>query len=577
MTQGISMTTESVVPFRRSYISFQEMEIQLLHWAEVHSDSCKLHVIGRTVEDRPLYVLAIGPEDGPAVWIDANMHASEVAGTAVALGLAEAFLALKAGASPTVFGLDETLGPRLRTATAFIMPRMSPDGAEAVLQTHRYLRSVPRHPDPQGRAARWLAQDLDGDGRSLLMRRIDPCGEFVALADAPHVLVPRKLEDPGPYYAIYPEGVIENYDGYTIPEPHFLSDNRTDLNRNFPYLWMPEADQVGAGTHAGSEPESRAVVAFAEAHPNIYAWLNLHTFGGVYLRPLGDGPDSKMNQSDLAIFKEIGEFATKVSSYPMVSGFEEFLYEPDKPLKGDLSDWAYHHRGAFAYVCELWDLAKQVGIETKKPFIDTYNKVSRDDLLKIVAWDAASNQSRVFGPWAAFDHPQFGPVEIGGFDPRFGIWNPPAECLDEIITAQTTAFLRVAAMLPDLQVRVASVKCLAPGLHTVEVIVENRGYFSTTGASTAARHAWCEPLHAAIEPPQDGAIVDGPALRLVGHLEGWGAGVTDTTSQFAFARSRGNTCTKRFTFLVRGAGDGRITVGSQRVGRVCATYTLLPS
>lgn len=559
-------------PFRSQYLTFAEVESQLHAWAASHADVCKLHVIGHSLEGRPLYVLVIGDEQAPAVWIDANMHASEVSGTNVALGLAEAFLALRRGESPTAFGLAETLAARLRTVSAFIMPRMSPDGAEAVLTTSRYVRSVPRHPDPNGLAARWVAHDVNDDGRALLMRREDPAGEFVALPEAPHVIVPRKLEDPGPYYAVYPEGSIENFDGHTIPEPHFLADNRTDLNRNFPYAWGPEAEQAGAGTAPTSEPESRAVVTFVEQHPNLFAWLNLHTFGGVYLRPLGDGPDSKMHQGDLAIFREIGEFATKVSGYPMVSGFEEFLYEPDKPLKGDLSDWAYHHRGTFAYVCELWDLAKQVGIEVRRPFIQTYDRVTREDLLKIVAWDREHNQGRVLGPWKPFHHPQLGAVEVGGVDPRFGIWNPPPERIDEVVRAQTTAFLRVAAMLPNVQARVTSTRALGEGVHLVEVLVENHGYLGTVGASTAAKHAWCEPLRAKIEAPAGGSVEDGPALRELGHLEGWGSGATDATMQFGFARSRGNGASKRLRFVVRGAGEGRVVVTSKRVGSVVVAY-----
>jgi hypothetical protein len=67
----------------------------------------------------------------------------------------------------------------------------------------------------------------------------------------------------------------------------------------------------------------------------------------------------------------------------MVSGAEEFLYEPDTPLHGDLSDYAYHQRGAIAYVVELWDLFKQVGIERKKRFVDTYTHLTRSDMIKL--------------------------------------------------------------------------------------------------------------------------------------------------------------------------------------------------
>lgn len=70
----------SAVPFRSQYLTFAEVESQLHAWAASHADVCKLHVIGHSLEGRPLYVLAIGDEQAPAVWIDANMHATEVSG-----------------------------------------------------------------------------------------------------------------------------------------------------------------------------------------------------------------------------------------------------------------------------------------------------------------------------------------------------------------------------------------------------------------------------------------------------------------------------------------------------------------
>ena len=92
---------------------------------------------------------------------------------------------------------------------------------------------------------------------------------------------------------MYPEGLIEGWDGFTVPADDYLASSETDMNRNFPYDWAPEPKQPGAGAFAASEPESRAVAAFASRHPEIFAWLNLHTFGGCYIRPAGDKPDRR--------------------------------------------------------------------------------------------------------------------------------------------------------------------------------------------------------------------------------------------------------------------------------------------
>ena len=181
---------------------------------------------------------------------------------------------------------------------------------------------------------------------------------------------------------------------------------------------------------------------FATRHPNIMVWLNLNTFGGVLIRPLGDKPDSKMHPGDLGLYEQVEAWMTAHTGYATVSGFHEFLYEPDKPLHGDLTDYAYHQRGALAYVVELWDLFQQLGIARKKPFVDHYSKFTRADMRALASFDRQHNGGRIFGTWKPQQHPQLGAVEVAGFDPRVGIWNPPYERLDATCQVQSAAFLR---------------------------------------------------------------------------------------------------------------------------------------
>src|SRR5262249_41838798 len=87
-------------------------------------------------------------------------------------------------------------------------------------------------------------------------------GISLACREHPGLMLPRRIEDEGPFYSMYPEGTIQNFDGFTVPGYDYLSDNAVDMNRNFPYEWAPEPKQKGAGISATSEPESRAVVEF---------------------------------------------------------------------------------------------------------------------------------------------------------------------------------------------------------------------------------------------------------------------------------------------------------------------------
>ncbi len=556
--------------FRSRYITYEELTRVVHAWARAFPEFVRLRSIGKTPEGRDLWLLALGatPEgDGPAVWIDGNMHAVELAGSSVALAIAEDVLRNLVCPEAPLHDLPTHLREFLRQGVTFyVLPRMCPDGAEHALGKGGYVRSNPRD-ERLGRGAPfWKMVDVDGDGIALSMRVQDPAGDFVVAAEVPNLMLPRRIEDSGPFYSIYPEGVIEHWDGFTVPAPDYLSDNAIDMNRNFPFQWAPEPHQRGAGEYATSEPESRAVVEFTSKHPNIFAWLNLHCFGGVYIRPAGDKPDSKMDARDLSLFRNIEKWGEEFGGYPTVSGYHEFLYESEKPLCGDEVAFAYAQRGTIALVCELWDFWKQTGLNVIRPFVWNYQRRSRDESIKMAEWDRDQNQSRILQPWRAFQHPQLGAVEIGGPDPRFGIWNPPPERLAEVCERQAKFFLRVAALAPRLRLTEAQVTHIDGDVSEVSAVVENLGYLPTFVLTSAQQLIWNDPVRARISLDEKMSLVGDGAEHLVGHLEGWGA--VDFMSTPGFPRSGGPARRARIRWVVRGKGKVAIHAACPRVGSV---------
>ena len=568
-TTPVARLDQLSLGFRQRFLLYDELSRQVRDWADAFPDLCRAASIGRTPEGRELWLLTLGPDPDrprPTAWVDGNMHAGELCGSSVALAIAEDVLRLHLDVNSTVHGLAPAVVARLREIRFYVLPRMSPDGAEAVLTTGRYVRSVPRDERPARAHAYWRCEDVDGDGLALSMRVRDPGGEMMESPEIPGLLLPRSIDDPPPYYKVYPEGVIENFDGHHVPSPHFLSDNQTDLNRNFPFLWTVDSKQEGAGAYPLSEVESRAVVEFTTAHPEIFLWLNLHTFGGVFIRPLGDKPDAKMNPEDLALFRQLGAWAEELTGYPMVSGFDEFTYEPETPLHGDLTDYAYHQRGAIAYAVELWDLFKQVGFERKKRFVDNYTHLTRGDMVRIALWDRDKNSGRVVRPWRRFEHPQLGEVEIGGIDPRYGLWNPPPEEIPRICTAQTGHYLRAAALAPAVAVGGVETAAISPELTRLTLTVENHGYLPTFILASAKGLTHNEALWA--DASCDGCDLADPhqAHREIGHLDGWGRGLFDGSGALYYTNTRGNTGARTLSWVVRGRGVVNVRVGSCRVG-----------
>ncbi len=256
------------------------------------------------------------------------------------------------------------------------------------------------------------------------------------------------------------------------------------------------------------------------------------------------------------------------TGYPTVSGFEEFLYEPDKPLKGDLTDYAYNQRGAIGYVVELWDLFKRLGMERPPKFAQFYERVSRRDLIKLAWWDRDENEGRSFPPWRPFDHPQLGRIEIGGIDPRIGIWNPPLHELAPICASQSQVLLRLAAMAPTLEVAEIKRVSLPGDLTRVEVAVRNVGYLGTYGLPSAKKLDFNEPVYATVRAEGCELVDAGQTHQILGHLDGWGHGLHTGANLPAYPGTRGNTHTGFASYLVRGTGVLELRVGSCRVGFV---------
>lgn len=563
-------------PFRHRYLSHEALTHQLETWARDHPQLARLESIGTSPQGRDLWVLTLGPEPDrrrPAVWVDGNMHGTELAGSSVALAVAEMVLALHLDPKRLPGGWPEHQCRQLREVLFYICPRLSPDGAEQVLRQGGFVRSAPRRIAGSPDRPHWRAKDLDGDGRCRYLRRHDEAGDFVASPDHPGLMLPRRVEDPPPYWRLYPEAVIEHWDGETIPEPDWLADT-PDFNRNFPWGWRPEPEQVGAGHYPGDAPETRAVIDFALAHPNLYAWLDLHTFGGVFIRPLVDAPDSCMAPQDLALYRQLAAWGQSLTGYPTVSSYEEFCYEPETPLHGDLIEFAYHQRGCVAQVCELWDLFQRLGLPRPERFIDHYTALDREPMERLAQWDRVNNGRRLFGDWRPLTHPQLGEVEIGGLDPCLGIWNPPPEILPAICDGLAVYWLQVASMMPRLVIEAWHCTPLGDGYHELTVTVANHGYLPSYGVQAARARPWNSGVEA--EATTRGCRLHDPgrARRVLGHLDGWGRGLGDAAQMPWFQRSRGNSHQARVCWGILGEGEVTVRIGNPRLGEVQQTVPI---
>ena len=366
------------------------------------------------------------------------------------------------------------------------------------------------------------------------------------------------------------EGLINNYDGWIIQEAPALEG--LDFNRNFPFEWRPEGAQPGAGPFPASEPEIRAVVEFISSHPNINLAVTYHTFSGVILRPFSTRADTEMDTGDLWIYQKIGQRGTDLTGYRNVSVFHDFLYHPKEVTTGAFDDWLFDHLGMFAFTIELWDLPTAAGIKDRK-FSEWFRHHPHQQDADILKW-ADEHTSGGYVPWYAFDHPQLGKVELGGWDVFYTWRNPPHSQLETEVTRNLPFALALGDMLPHLSIldfKATPLENNHPGTqegtgYHINLVLENTGYLPTCTSKQGKTRAAMRPTQVELELPDGMALIQGKTRQVINHLEGRSSH-TGLGQQYAFSATDNRA---RLEWVVRAAKPGalRIKITCPRGGNI---------
>ncbi len=550
------------------YYRYDELTRLLKAYAKEYPNLLKLQSIGKSHEERDVWLLTAtnfksGPDtEKPAMWVDGNMHASEVAASAAALYHIHTLV--------SKYGKDKQVTECLDTRAFYIVPRVNPDGAEwALADKPKVIRSSTRpYPYDEEPVDGLLEEDIDGDGRILAMRIPDTNGSWKRHPKEPRLLIRREpTEFGGKYYRVLPEGLLKNYDGATIEVRN--PKEGLDLNRNFPVAWRQDSEQSGAGPYPVSEPEARNLVDFMVKHPNITGVVTFHTYSGLIMRPYDDRPDDAFPAEDLWTYQKIGAEGTKMTGYPNIAVYHDFRYHPKTVTTGAFDTWTYDHLGVFAWTVELWSPMQQAGLKGYK-YIDWFREHPVADDLKLMKWSDKKLGEAGYVDWYEFQHPQLGKVELGGWDSLHTWTNPPPEFLEKEIKAFPTWLVWHALISPKLALREASVSELGKGTYRLRLVIENVGWLPTYVTKKALekklRGVVCE-----IELPKGARLETGKAREELGQLEG-----RAYKEAMVNPGSEGTHERLKVEWVIRAPNGGRVnlTARHERAGTVRAKVQL---
>ncbi|MCZ7554240.1 MAG: M14 family zinc carboxypeptidase [Anaerolineales bacterium] len=326
-----------------------------------------------------------------------------------------------------------------------------------------------------------------------------------------------------------------------------------------------------SGPYPTSERETRALVDFITQHPNINLAAAYHTFSRVILRCYSTQPDENMETADLWVYKKIGQIGTDLTGYRSVSTFHDFKYHPKETTTGAFDDWLYDHLGVYAFTIELWDLPDEAGIKERK-FIEWFRDHPHTDDQKILNWVDQHSTKKGYVDWYRFEHPQLGPVELGGWDVMYTWGNPPVELVGAEAERNTRFAITLGDLLPHLNIHTLKAEPTGEGNYHVTLVVENSGFLPTSTSEQGKKRKTMRPVRARLGLGSGMELLSGRPEVELGHLEGrsnkldpdilWGSSPTDNRALVEW--------------VVRGKPGDRLEVhvSSERAGSIHTSLAL---
>ena len=522
-----------------------------------------LQSIGMSYGGREMWLMTINnPATGPdeskaAMFIEANVHGNEIQGGEVILY--------------TIWYLMENYGKiedvtRLVDERAFyLLPSVNPDGRDYFLDEHGAggrTGHVPVDSDGDGAFDEDGPNDLNGNGLIDQIRKYTP-GEGTHRVSAQDARIMERVPpgEFGDWVLLGSEGIDDDGDGRVNEDPI----GGYDPNRNYPADWQPNYIQGGSMNYPFELPEPRAINDFMMAHPNIAGFQSFHNSGGMILRGPGAAWQGSYPQADIRVYDEIGEFGERMLPYYNYIVIWRGLYTSH----GSSIDWTNDGLGLISFGNELWNggqyfnspLLQDQQQDVSQPISGQRSRYFFDDFLEF---------GDEFVDWTPFDHPQFGPVELGGFKKLSSRVNPRFMSM-ELFHRNMSFTLYHADMMPLMSMGATSVERLDGSVHRVRVDITNESLIPTITVRARQNNVVRPDLITVdgnVEIIAAGWVVDknrpGPT-QLIDQKE---------LDRIMVRSGHAGRTTKTIEYLVRGNGEMTVTYSALKGGTVSATVRL---
>ncbi len=567
------------------YHTYDQLTGALRSLVSDHSSLARMESLAETREGRDIWMLEIANRSGtpleqrPALLIVANLEGDHLVGSELALATVRHFLTNYDSDPDVKDRLDNHVlyvFPRLNPDAAELMFGDVLDG--------RRTNSRPFDDDNDARTDEDGPEDLNGDGVITLMRVADPTGDYVVNPDEPRLMKRAEpIEGESGQYAIYIEGIDNDDDGFYNEDGPGGVDLNRNFQHAYPYytpdagrhtvsepesralmdfviahrniaivLTFGESDNListpAANGRLGapktlelvewgnaSTSEARSIGTFAAPSPfgRFPGFGFFRSFGQQETsgsrRPPAQRPDSIINRGDVEYFRKVSE------QYKEMTGISEAV--TTRAPRGAFFQYGYFQYGVPSFSTPGWGLPKAEEQESgDSTTVDQPEPPARrrpgqgpraaggssDQATdqRVLEW-IDENEIDGFIDWQAFDHPDLGEVEIGGFKP-YATTNPPAAELAALGESHAEFAVYLMSLFAEVRIAKTEVTSHGAGVFEIKAEVENTG-FLPTALQHGVRARAVPAVMVQLDVPPEDVITGAAKTSLINSLNGSGA------------------------------------------------------
>jgi hypothetical protein len=521
----LTVLNTKVTGQRSDYRNHQQMSQDLQNLAQQHPQYTKLQSLVRTAGNKEIWLLTIGTGDiknKPAIAVVGGTAGDHLLGSELAIQFAMQLLNNRH---------NIRIRNLLDSVVFFIFPDMTPDAREQYFAPLRYQRlgnASSSDWDRDGKTGEDPYNDLNRDGLITLMRIADPTGRWIPHPEDERIMIQARPEmgEKG-RYIVLSEGIDDDKDGL------FNEDGPEGVifNRNFTFRYP--VFSTGAGPHAVSEAETRAIADFLYIAKNVFAVVSFGDANNL------SAPENFSDQAARAripySWQEKDVKANEMVSHFYYQQLDTLAPRAIKGSDGDFFQWAYYHYGRFSFSTQGWTVPEQRG-----------NGAFYNEEFNFLNWAENHNLMNVFVPWTPVQHPDFPgrQVEVGGIVP-FAMKNPPYHLVATLAEKHYLFLMHLAELRPRIEIVNIEKEQLGRNLFRITLDISNTGALPAT-TQMGQRVRWVQKPVVRLQTGRNQSVVSGATVEIMDTLD---------------ARS----AVKR-SWIIQGSGTVKIRAGAESTG-----------